>query len=147
MPLLQLPPYLLSMLLHVAEGVFSRIQNLEVHGAEAQGGSNVQILGFEVLRRLALEQLLAGLFDATPLQELTANYTWCTTCGREGREVWKQNSFGQLHRHFSLSLKALTFSGCSKLSKLKLNRSSNRCLLLQHVTSWTSHLGALLNSP
>lgn len=67
--------YLLLMLLHVAQGVFVSIQKLEGHPFQADGGSDVQILGCEVLEGLALKQLLARFQNPPTLQKLSSQYT------------------------------------------------------------------------
>lgn len=66
------------MLLHVVQGVFISIHELEVVVVEAESSSHIQILGFKVLRQLCLVQLLAWLLHTATLQKLTTEHTWST---------------------------------------------------------------------
>ena len=68
--------HLLSMLLHVVEGVIVRVHQLEGLVVEGEPRSNEQVPSTEVLRHLTLKKLLARFLNATAFQELTAQHTW-----------------------------------------------------------------------
>lgn len=64
------------MLLHVIISIVISINEHEFVVVEFHGGSNKQVFGGVVLRKLSAEVGLIRLFDTTPLQEFSPNNTY-----------------------------------------------------------------------